>query len=381
MNIRRSYPGIADLEKGAKRCLPRFVWDYLVGGVGSENCIERNRRSLDGIILRPQYICDADIPNLKTNLLGRTYDLPFGVAPVGLSGLIRPHAAEILAQAACSANIPFCLSAFANSSLETIADIAPKHAWFQHYVTNQRDIENDILDRARAAGYDTLVVTVDVPTAGKRERDIRNGLSDPVVLRPTTFLQCLLKPRWAIAMAKAGAPVFANLARYAPPEASPAELEKFFGSLVEGHVTSERLAELRQAWNGKLVVKGVLDTADADLCRQIGADALFLSNHGGRQLDAAPTAADVIGKIRDVAGDGMAIIVDGGVRSGLDVARLLAAGAQFVLLGRAFMFGVAALDRSGGHYVIDILRQELRSTLKQIGCRDVADLTGFYQSQ
>ncbi len=381
MNIRRSYPGIADLEKAAKRRLPRFAWDYLVGGAGSENCIERNRRSLDAILLRPQYICDADDPNLKTSLMGRTYDLPVGVSPVGLSGLIWPRAAEILAQAACSANIPFCLSTFANSSLETIADIAPDHAWFQHYATKQRDIENDILDRARSAGFDTLVVTVDVPTAGKRERDIRNGLSDPVVLRPTTYLQCLLKPRWAFATIRAGAPEFANLARYAPAKATPAEIEKFCGSLVEGHVTGAKLAELRQAWNGKLVVKGVLDTADADLCRQIGADAIVLSNHGGRQLDAAPTAADVIGAIRDVAGNRMAIIADGGVRSGLDVARLLAAGAQFVLLGRAFMFGVAALGRSGGDYVVDILRQELRSTLKQIGCRDIVDLAGFYHPQ
>ncbi len=379
MNLRRSYPGIADLEKGAKRRVPRFAWDYLVGGVGSENCIERNRRSLDAILLRPQYLCDADNPNLKTNLLGREYDLPFGVAPVGLSGLIWPHAAEVLADAALSANIPFCLSAFANSSLETIADIAPDHAWFQHYAMKQRDIEADILSRARSAGYDTLMVTVDVPTAGKRERDIRNGLSDPVMLRPTILVQCLSKPRWAIAMAKSGAPVFANLARYAPPGANPAELEKFFGSLLEGHVTGERLAELRQAWNGKLVVKGVLDTADADLCRQIGVDALVVSNHGGRQLDAAPTATDVIDKIRGITGNRMAIMADGGVRSGLDVARLLAAGADFVLLGRAFLFGIAALDRRGGHYVVDILRQELRSTLKQIGCRDVAGLTGFYQ--
>jgi L-lactate dehydrogenase (cytochrome) len=318
---------------------------------------------------------------LKTSLLGRTYDLPFGVAPVGLSGLIWPHASEILAQAARSANIPFCLSTFANPSLETIAEIAPDHVWFQHFATKQADIESDILERARSAGYDTLVVTVDIPTAGKRERDIRNGLSDPVVLRPTTFLQCLLKPRWALATIRAGVPEFANLARYAPAKATPAELEKFFGSLVEGHVTGERLADLRQSWNGKLVVKGVLDAADAKICRQVGADAIVLSNHGGRQLDAAPTAPDVIGTIREVAGDRMAIIADGGVRSGLDVARLLAAGAQFVLLGRAFLFGVAALGHRGGDYVVDVLHEELRSTLKQIGCRDVADLSEFYQRQ
>jgi L-lactate dehydrogenase (cytochrome) len=377
MEIARKYPGVADLERAARRRIPSFAWDYLIGGIGPENCLTRNRAALDAILLRPRYLCDIKTPDLDVTLMGRRYDLPFGVAPVGLGGLIWPKAAELLAEAARRHNIPFALSSYATASLEAVAQIAPVHAWLQHYVSNRPEIENDLIARAKVAGYETLIVSVDIPTVTKRDRDIKNGLSVPPRFDLWTVLQILSRPRWAMTMLGAGTPEFQNLAHYAPPGASLAELGAFLGEVMEGHVTPERLKAIRDAWPGKLVVKGVLDPADAEECRRLGADALVVSNHGGRQLDAAPTAPEVVAEIHAAVGNGMAILADGGVRSGLDVARLLACGADFVLLGRAFMFGVAAVGALGGDHVIAILREELRSTLAQIGCRRVADLPRF----
>jgi L-lactate dehydrogenase (cytochrome) len=377
MDINRKYPDIDALERGGEKRVPKFTWDYLIGGAGSESCVARNRTALDRVLLRPQYLSSTGNPNLTVQLMGRVYDLPFGVSPVGLGGLIWPHAAEMLATSARNANIPFCLSAFANTSLEAIADLAPEHAWFQHYVTRRPELEKDMLRRLVSAGYRTMVVTIDVPTSARRLRDIRNGLTDPVRVSPRMFFQCLGKPSWAMATAKAGMPVFENLIRYAPTNASLADLSSFLGEVLDGHITSETLKSVRDAWPGKLVVKGVLDPVDVEKCRQLGVDAIVVSNHGGRQLDAAPTALEVITDIREAAGKEMAIIADGGVRSGLDITRMLASGADFVLLGRAFMYGVAALGPAGGDYVISLLRKELHSTMAQIGCQTIAELPRF----
>jgi L-lactate dehydrogenase (cytochrome) len=377
MDIRRRYPGIADLERAAARRVPKFAWEFLIGGIGPETGLARNRAALDAITLLPRYLGGAVAPDLSVTLMGRRHDLPFGVAPMGLGGLIRPRAAEIMAAAARRANIPFGLSSFATVSPEEIARIAPEQAWFQHYPTNRPEIERDLIGRAQAAGYRTMIVTVDIPTTTKRDRDIRNGLSVPPRVDLRTLAQILPRPRWALETLRAGLPEFRMLAPYAPRGASLAELGAFLQEIMEGHVTPERLQAIRDAWPGKLVVKGVLDPADAETCRRIGADALVVSNHGGRQLDAAPAAPEVLAEVRAAAGGDMAILADGGMRSGLDVARMLAAGADFVLLGRAFMFGVAALGARGGDHVVATLAEELRATMGQIGCARIADLPRF----
>lgn len=377
MDIRSRYANIADLERAARRRVPGFAWEFLVGGVGPEIGVARNRAALDAIGLLPRYLGGAVKPDLSTTLMDRRYDLPFGVAPMGLGGLIWPHAAEIMAAAAQRANIPFALSTYATVTLEEIARIAPRHAWYQHYVTNRPDIERDLIGRAQAAGYETIVVTIDVPTPAKRDRDIRNGLSVPPRFDQRTVAQVLARPRWALETLRAGIPQFQMLTPYLETGATLARHAAFLGAIMEGHVTPERLQQIRDAWPGKLVVKGVLDVADAEDCRRIGADALVVSNHGARQLDAAPAASEVLTDIRAAAGSEVAILADGGVRSGLDVARMLAAGADFVLLGRPFMFGVAALGSRGADHVVSILTEELRTTLSQIGCPRIADLPRF----
>jgi L-lactate dehydrogenase (cytochrome) len=358
--------------------VPKFARDFLVGGIGRNVSRQRNRDSIHAIELVPRYLVDANAPDYRCTVWGRGYDAPFGVAPIGLGGLIWPRAAEILARAAKTHNIPFLLSTFATTSLETIHDIAGANAWFQLYVPNIDGICTSLIERARVAGYEVLVVTVDVPTTTQREHDVANGLSVPPRFDLRTLLQIAACPAWALATLRAGGPpVFENLERYVPAGSTLEQSARFLSQAMEGHITLERLRHIRETWPGRLVVKGVLHPDDARDCAAIGVDGLIVSNHGGRQLDAAPIAPAVLSAIRSAAGKDMSIMADGGVRSGLDVARMLAAGADFVLLGRAFMFAVAAIGARGGDHVITVLKEELREAMAQIGCPDLARLPAF----
>jgi L-lactate dehydrogenase (cytochrome) len=311
----------------------------------------------------------------------RSYSLPIGVSPMGLTGMQWPGAAEFLAATAQRQKIPFVLSTFATTRMERIAEIAPDAAWFQLYVLTEPAIEADLIARAQRSGYDVLVVTIDVPTATRRQRDIRNGLSVPPRIDVTTLLQILGRPKWALSTLRWGIPEFLNLKPYFPTNMSLADLGEYISRLTEGHVSLERLKEIRDSWPGKLVVKGVLHPADAEACRQIGADAIIVSNHGGRQLDAVPAAIDVLDDVKRACGDAMPVMVDGGIMSGLDIARALSRGADFVLIGRAFILGIAALGQDGGNHVVRLLREELRSTMGQLGCSRLADLPSFVWKQ
>lgn len=376
MNLDRRYPTVGSMEAAARRRVPRFAFEYLAGGIGDGLNLRRNRAALDAVLLRPRYLTSCQ-PALSRSLLGRSYDLPVGISPMGLSGLIWPGSAGFLAAAAKRHNIPFILSMFATTKLEEIAQQAPGHAWLQLYLPSDRTVEDDLLARAQRSGYETLVITIDVPAETRREHDIRNGLSVPPRFDIGTVFQILRRPAWAAAMLRTGVPEFENLNPYVPGKLTLAELGEFISTLAAGHVSIERLKDLRDRWPGKLVVKGVLDPADALACRTIGVDAIIVSNHGGRQLDAAPSAIEVLTDVRSAAGPSMPILMDGGIRSGLDVARAMACGADFVFLARAFMFGIAALGRHGGDHVIRIIREELRATMGQLGCQELAVLPSF----
>lgn len=364
------------MEAAARRRVPRFAFDYLAGGIGDGLNLRRNREALDAVTLRPRYLTSCR-PALGCMLLGQSYDLPIGISPMGLSGLIWPRSADFLASAAKRHNIPFILSMFATTRLEEIGRQAPGHAWLQLCVPNDRTVEHDLLARAQRSGYETLVITIDAPVETRREHDIRNGLSVPPRFDISTVFQILRRPAWAIGMLGAGVPEFANLTPYVPGKLTLAELGQFISNLAAGHVSVERLKEVRDRWPGKLIVKGVLDSMDALACRTIGVDAIVVSNHGGRQLDAAPAAIEVLADVRNAVGPNMPILLDGGIRSGLDVARALACGADFVFLARAFMFGIAALGSCGGDHVISIIREELRSTMGQLGCQELSALPNF----
>ncbi len=377
MDIEQRFPCIARMEVAAQHRIPRFAWDYMAGGIGRETVLAENCARLDRVKLRPHYLVDdAATPDLSRTLLGSRYSMPFGVAPLGLSGLIWPDAAKHLARAAKHNDIPFTLSSVATSSIEVIGAIGGR-LWYQHYATVDNAINADLLKRAQAAGFDTLVVTVDIPTATRRDRDIRNGLSVPPEFNFRTLLDILQHPGWALAMLRQGVPEFANLTPYLPQDLSLAQLGVHISALLEGHVSREKLRWYREQWPGSLIVKGILDADDAAACVDIGADAIVVSNHGGRQLDAAQTAIDALPAIRDAVGAEFPLLADGGIRNGLDIARYLALGADFVLLGRAFMFALGAIGNNGGEQAMRVLQAELRATLGQLGCASLRQLPDY----
>ena len=371
----RRFPSIASMERATKRRIPKFAFDYLQGGIGAEACLTGNRRALDNVQLAPRYLPTEPIqPVLEMNLFDREFPMPFAASPIGLSGLMWPRAAEHIARAATRHGLPLGLSSFATSSIEEIGAIAGDLLWFQLYCTEKSEIENDLIDRAESAGCEVLVVTVDIPTVTRREKDIANGLSVPPKFDLVTLSQVALRPTWAFATLRAGIPRFKTLLPYIPGGSTLDASAIFLRDMVEGHVTVQKLERIRDRWRGRLIVKGILTTEEALLCQDLGADAIVISNHGGRQLDAAPPIPHVLPEIRAAVGPDFPLIADGGVRSGLDIARLIACGANFVLAGRAFVYAVAAAGETGVDHAIFLLREELKQTLSQIGCQELGDL-------
>ena len=380
MNIQQKYPAISYLEARAKRRIPKFAWDYLAGGAMQDKGVIRNRSVFRDLTLTPKYLVSAPSDScIAQSLLGYQFDAPFGVAPIGLNGLIWPKASEHLSLAATTHNIPFVLSLYATTSLETISQIGGSaNTWFQHYPQNDHGINRDILQRAKGADYETLVMTVDVPTT-RKVRDIRNGLSLPIRLGPRAFLDVLRCPRWAFATLKSGVPNFENWFPHMPERYTSGQMAKFLEELpILPHRSSlEELSRFRDLWSGAMMVKGILHEDEALKCKELGIDAVIVSNHGGRQLDEAPSSLEVIQEIRMAVGPDYPLLLDGGIRSGGDVALAIALGADFVLLGRAFMISLAALGAKGADHAMTILKEEFRVTMLQLGCSKVRRLPEF----
>lgn len=383
MSMEKRFPSVADMEAEARRRIPGFMLDYLVGGLGTGAGVQRNRQDMNDVLLMPRYLSEASQPDIRCRLLGREYDAPFGVAPLGLSGLVWPRSEYILAAAAKAHNIPYTLSTVATVTLENIRPVAGENAWFQYYPASDPAVEDSILGRCRDAGYDTILLTVDVPVKTRREQDIRNGLAVPPRFDARTVVQMVAHPGWSLRMLRAGVPQFVNIQPYYDEGASrnagksiKASVE-FISKVMKGHITAERFARIREGWQGKLIVKGVLAVEDAKEYLALGADGLVISNHGGRQLDAAPSVVRVLPHIREAVGPDVPLLADSGARSGLDVARLLALGADFVLMGRPFLFALGALDKRGGEHVMSVLKAELQAAMGQLGCPTLAQLPRF----
>ena len=372
------------------RRIPGFMRDYLINGIGQGVAVEKNRQALNDVELMPRYLADADQPNIYCQLMGHDYNAPFGVAPIGLSGLIWPKSESILAEAAKTHNIPYTLSTLATDSLENIRQIAGNNTWFQLYTPQDPETRKDLLRRCEEAGYDTIMVTVDVPNKTRRDHDIRNGLSVPPSFDMKTVWQMVTHPHWSLRMLRAGVPQFVNILPYQQHGFSHVgvgtnynigqsikESGKYIEERMGLHITTSLFEEIRAMWPGKLLAKGVLDPKEAKAYLDLGADGLVISNHGGRQLDAAPSAVSLLPRIRAAVGPEATLIADGGIRSGLDIARMLALGADFVLMGRPFLFAVAALDRRGGDHVMNVLKAELQTTMGQLGYNTLKELREF----
>ncbi len=368
-----NYPSIDDLRKKAAKHIPKFAFEYLDGGCNEDVNLHKNTSDLRKVELSPYYLSKHSGSSMKTELFGHTYDAPFGIAPVGLQGLMWPNAPEILAKAAFEHNVPFILSTVSTSNIERIAEITEGKAWFQLYHPTENRLRDDIIKRAEAASCPVLVILCDVPTFGFRPRDIRNGLAMPPKMSIKNILQILGRPEWALKTLFHGQPNFETLKPYMPKNLDLNQLGKFMNQTFSGRLNEEKIKPIRDMWKGKLVLKGVANEADAEKAIVLGLDGIIVSNHGGRQLDAGESTIRPLTRIAKTYGDKITVMMDSGLRSGPDIARAMASGAQFTFLGRSFMYGVAALGSTGGDHTISLLKTELQQVMEQICCEKVSD--------
>jgi isopentenyl diphosphate isomerase/L-lactate dehydrogenase-like FMN-dependent dehydrogenase len=360
---------IGDIERLAKRRLPRVVYEAIASGVEDERGLARNETEFHRYRLLPRHLVDVSKRDQTASLFGRTYASPFGISPTGIAGIFRRDAELMLAQAAAAAKVPFVMSGASMVSIERMAQIDPANTWFQLYAARDPKISDDFLRRARDAGFGTLVLTVDNPVSPKRERDMRNGFRLPPKLAPLDLLEALTHPGWLIDyFRRGGMPVMETWAPYAAPCANATEVARFFRTQSPSIPTWRDLEGFRRAWPGKLVVKGIMRPSDAVRCADLGVDGLVISNHGGKALDRAPASIEVLPLIRAAVGDRLVVMLDSGVRRGSDIVVARCLGADFVFLGRATLYGVAAAGLAGAARALDIMREEIDTTLGLIGC-------------
>jgi isopentenyl diphosphate isomerase/L-lactate dehydrogenase-like FMN-dependent dehydrogenase len=359
---------IEDLAKIARRRMPKFAFNYLDGGAGDDKGVMRNRQQLDRIVLKPA-LARGVTPNLTTALFDKIYSMPFGVAPTGPNNLLWPDADEILAKVASSANIPVVVSTMATTSIERVAELARELTWFQLYPLRSETVTDHLLDRIWRIGITVLVVTIDVTTDAVRNRDVRGGFNDPGFLRSGRFLFDVgRRPAWMLGQLRRGKPALANLTPYIGRESIGQETARNVGDLLLHDVTWEHLKRLRKKWEGTLVIKGILDPDDAISAVDIGADAIWVSNHGGRLLESAPAAIEALQHIKLAIGDRVKVLMDGGIRSGEDIVKAGICGADMVFSGRSLLYGIGAAGLPGAEHSLKLLRDGVARTLGQIGC-------------
>ena len=372
----RYYPTAFDLRNRARRRMPNFAFEYGDGGAGSDGGIARNWKAFDAIELMPRYGKVVAPPSAQTKLLGRNYSAPIGISPVGGPGTCFPGAERYLAAAAQAARVPYTLGVLSGITVEQAAEIAPDVLWFQLYrfANNNHRIGLDLTRRAAAAGVQALVLTFDTPARTTRPRESKSGIPHPFRLTMRMRLDAMSSPAWLLSLAKNGIPRFVSMNPYTGGQLSLEQSTAFIRREQGGAFTWDELKLYRDTWKGPLVLKGVLHPEDAEMAVKIGIDGLLVSNHGGRQIDALPASIDALPAVVRAVGGRAAIILDSGVRSGVDAARAIALGADAAFAGKAFLWSLGALGPEGPAHLIEVLTEDVRATLGQTGCLTVADL-------
>jgi len=369
------YPAISDLRRKAKKRIPFFAWEYLDSATGEEAAMFRNAEALNNITLVPRFMKGVMNPSTEAKLFDKVFSAPFGIPPIGYTSLMWPHAEKIFARTAAKHNIPHCLSTVASDTPENCGPIADGNGWFQLYPPRREDLRKDIIQRAKDSGYSAFVVTADVPWASMRERQRRAGITIPPKLTPKILFQIMQRPEWALKTLMRGKPNFAVMEKYVQGE-DLADFVDFVRSELGGVLDWDYFKKVRDQWDGPLILKGILSTEDAKLAVKAGADAIWVSNHGGRQFEAAPAAIDVLPEIVRAVEGKAKILFDSGVRSGGDIVKAIALGADFVFLGRAFMYGISALGEKGGDHVYELLYHDLINNMHQLGVETLEELRG-----
>jgi (S)-mandelate dehydrogenase len=379
MNI-QSTVNLDDMRQLARRSLPRIAFDFIDGGADDELCLKRNRDAFAQHRLVPRYLRDVSRRDQSVTMFGRTYASPIGISPTGLAGLWRPDADLMQAAAARDANVPFLLSSAANASLEDGMRVAPEHVWFQMYCTSDERINADLVQRAIRAGVGVLVISVDVPVNSNRERNRRNGFSRPLRMTPAVVLNAMGHPAWVLRYLRSGGiPMMRNWMPYGPEGASAGQVADLYGTLTPAPMVSwEHMRRIRDTWKGPLVIKGLMHPDDAREAARMGVNGLVVSNHGGRQLDAAPSPLEVLPAIRAAVGNQVELILDSGVRRGSDVVIARCLGARAAIFGRPSLYAVAAAGQPGVARVLQIVRNEIDMVLAQIGCPEFEKLDASY---
>ena len=371
MDLDTRYPALSDLRARAKRRIPHFVFEYLDSATGREDQHRRNQEALSRIQFWPAILEGEPEADLSTSFLGRDYPLPFGCAPVGMSGIMWPGAEKLLASACSKAGIPYCMSTVATVVPETLAPHIGDQGWFQLYMPKDKEIRLDMCRRAKEAGFHSLILTVDVPLESRRERQRRANLTIPPKVNAAMLWSMMTHPEWTLGTLKEGIPSLKFCEDYAKD--MPATSVAHAGHVIRGNPSWDDISWMRDNWDGPLLVKGVQKPEDAKTLAGLGVDAIWVSNHSGRQFDGGPASIECLPDIRAAVPE-MPIVFDSGVTGGLDILRALALGADFVMMGRAFHYSVGALGAKGPGHLINILKQDMISCMGQIGANKLDDL-------
>ena len=373
--LRAEAVNIDDLRRLALRRLPNGVFNYIDGGAEDEVTMRANREAFRRWNFAPRVLRDMSQVDTSTTLLGRRLPFPLVLAPAGFTRMPDPDGELAVARAAARAGIPYCLSTVATRSIEEVAAAADGCHWFQLYPLRDRELTRDLVQRAADAGYQAMMPTVDMAVSGRRERDVRRGFTLPPQIGLGTILDGIRHPGWTWRFIRSEPIVFSNvLGRSASDGTTPVALADFINTQFDPGFSWRDVAWLRDAWQGSLVIKGIQTVADARIAADHGCDAIVLSNHGGRQLDGAPPALDLVAPVADAVGDRIALICDGGVRRGGDIVKALALGADACMAGRAYLYGLGAGGEAGVDYAISLLAEEMSRTMALIGCASVAEI-------